>query len=325
MRTLLVLAAAALLAVACVTGTAGVRSSSMTETAPHTVPAEPPIQSGPGRFELPPPLREPVAAPGDVAEPVPGGTVDWGRKVVRARGTGVVDPGNQNLAQARLMAERAAVVVAQRNLLEIVKGVRVDSDTKVENFMTKFDVVYSHVDGVVRGARQVGPAVYDEGSGTVEVELEIDLTGPQSVAGALSPALGTGQPVSTGQLSPQVQEFFRQYSGLVLEAGNSGLKPSLFPKIYDESGNLLLDTRNYFQELTGQTGITAVQYVERLDQILSRPEFSRNPLVLKVKQVTGRLGTDIILSRPDADKLKWLKDGAKYLLDAGRLLVRLLL
>lgn len=325
MRMLLVLVAATLVALACITGTAGVSSSGMAGTAPHTAPAEPPIEAGPGQLELPPPLREPVAAPGDVFEPVPGGTIDWGRKVVRARGTGVVDPGAQNPAQARLMAERAAVVVAQRNLLEIVKGVRVDSDTKVENFMTRFDVVYSHVDGVVRGARMVGPAVYDDKSGTVEVELEIDLTGPSGVAGALEPALAPGRPVSAARLSPQVQEFFRQYSGLVLEAGNTGLKPSLFPKIYDENGNLLLDTRDYFQELTGSTGMTALQYVERLDQVLSRPEFARNPLVLKVKQVKGALGTDIILSRPDADKLKWLKDGAKYLLEAGRLIVRLLL
>ena len=325
MKNLLILSAVIFAALACATATTGVRGSGMAETAPHTAPATPPLQAGPGQFELPPPLREPVAAPGDVLEPVPGGTVDWGRRLVRARGTGVVDPGNPNSAQARLMAERAAVVVAQRNLLEIVKGVRVDSDTKVENFMTKFDVIYTHVDGIVRGARQVGPAVYDERSGTVEVELEIDLAGPQSIAGALAPALGSGQPVAAARLSPQVHEFFRQYSGLILEAGNTGLKPSLFPKIYDENGNLLLDTRDYFQELTGPTGATALQYVEKLDQILSRPEFARNPLVLKVKQAKGALGADIVLGRQDADKLKWLKDGAKYLLDAGRLLVRLLL
>jgi len=325
MRTILGLAAAALTLLACATGTSGVRSRELAGTAPHTAPAMPPLQADTTRFELPAPVLGPITAPGDVLEPVPGGQVDWGRKVVRARGTGVIDPGAQNPAQARLMAERAAVVVAQRNLLEIVKGVRVDSDTKVENFMTRFDVVYSHVDGVVRGARPVGPATYDEKSGTVEVELEIDLAGPQSVTGALAPALGPGQPVSAAQLSPPVQEFFRQYSGLVLEAGNTGLKPSLFPKIYDENGNLLLDTRDYYQQYTGQAGMTALQYVERLDQILSRPEFARSPLVLKVKQVKGLLGTDIVLGRQDVDKLKWLKDGAKYLLDAGRLLVRLLL
>jgi hypothetical protein len=243
---------------------------------------------------------------------------------VRARGTGVLDPGNSNKAQARLMAERAAVVVAQRNLLEIVKGVRVDSDTKVQNFMTEYDVVYTHVEGIVKGARQLGPSRYDSLAGTVEVELEMAMYGDSSLSQALAPVLGAPGDVSAASLSPRVREFFQQYGGLVMDAGNTGLKPALFPKIYDEQGNLLLDTRDYLR-FAGQSGQAAVQFINTLDQMLARPELARQPLVLKVKQVRGRLGADIVLSNLDADKLKWLKDGAKFLFDAGRFLVKLML
>lgn len=262
-----------------------------------------------------------------VTELLPGGAIDWTAQVVRARGTGVLDPGNPNRAQARLMAERAAVVVAQRNLLEMVKGVRVDSDTKVENFMTKYDVVYSHVDGIVKGARPVGPAVYDSAAGTVEVELELPLYGAGGVEAAVAPVLPSpsAQPdVATATISPQVREFLRQYGGLVFDAGNSGLKPALFPKIYDDRGNLLLDTREYLLH-SGQAGAYTVRFVSALEGILARPEFARQPLVLRVKQVAGRLGSDIVLSGADADKLKWLKDGARFLFNAGRFLVRLML
>ena len=41
---------------------------------------------------------------------------------VAVRGAGVLDPGNSNRDLAWQMAQRAATVVAQRNLLEIVKG-----------------------------------------------------------------------------------------------------------------------------------------------------------------------------------------------------------
>ena len=86
------------------------------------VPAEPP-PAAEAPFELPKPLG-PIFAPGQVRELVPGGAIDWSGKTVAARGTGVLDPGNSNRDQAWQMAERAATIVAQRNLLEIIKGVR---------------------------------------------------------------------------------------------------------------------------------------------------------------------------------------------------------
>ena len=308
---------ALLLAAGCATtGTVG--SSSVVSNAPVVEPS----RGEPETFALPTPLG-PVSAPGEVSEPVPGGAIDWSGRAVRARGTGVVDPGNTNQAQARLMAERAAVVVAQRNLLEIIKGVRVDSDTKVKDFMTQYDVVYTHVGGIIKGARQLGNAKFDSVAGTVDVELEVELYGDSGVEQAVETAMGAGE-VSSASLSPQVEEFFRQYGGLVMDGGNTGLKPSLFPKIFDESGKLLLDTRDYLR-YAGRPGAQAVQFVSRLDEILARPEFARQPLVLKVKEVRGKLGTDIVIGRNDAEKLKWLKDGARFLLDAGRLLFKLAL
>ncbi|MFO7650800.1 MAG: hypothetical protein R6X13_05615 [bacterium] len=322
---------AAVLAAGCVSSST-VRGSSAESTAPvgggtetgfsrpERTPAE---ETGP--FVPPTPVG-PIASPGDVAEPMPGGVIDWSGRVVRSRGTGVLDPGNTNKAQARLMAERAATVVAQRNLLEIIKGVRVDSETKVQNYMTEYDVIYSRVDGIVKGARQLGPAKYDSLAGTVEVELEVAMYGDSSVGSVLEPVLGGGGSgdFSASSVSPQVREFLRQYSGILLDAGTSGLKPAMYPKIFDSNGNLLLDTRDYIGK-TGAPGAYAMQFVQKLDDVLARPEFANSPLVLKVRQVTGRLGTDIILGNEDAGKLKWLKDSFKYLAAAGRFILKLAL
>lgn len=306
-----------LLFVGCATQQSMVGPSSVTPAVPPET--ERPLDTL--AFEAPEPVG-PIGEPGDVTEQVPGGSVDWSTKKVRARGTGVVDPGAENVAQARLMAERAAVVVAQRNLLEIVKGVNVDSETKVLNFMTEYDVVYTRVEGRVKGARQLGPPKYDAGAGTVEVELEIDLFGQDGLSDALTPGLGVQAAVAAA--SPRTREFFEQYSGLVVDGGEAGLKPALFPKIYDEDGNLLLDTKQYAGSL-GEPGRAAVQFVEALDKVLARPEFAKTPLVLKAKQVRGSLGADIVLSRNDVDKLGWLRDGFKYLVGAGRFILKVLL
>ena len=290
-----------------------VQTSSVVSTAPTAAPPEGPV-------ELPSPIG-PISAPGPVEELLPGGAIDWSGKTVRARGAGVLDPGNMDKAQARLMAERAATVVAQRNLIEIIKDVRIDSDSRVQNFMTDYDVVYQHVDSIVKGARLLGPAKYDSIAGTVEVELECDLYGAGGVEDALTPVLAPNPTdVSASSLSPEAREFLRQYSGLVFDGGNTGLKPALFPKIYDENGALLLDSREYLQ-YASQPGAYAVQFVSALDQVLARPEFAKQPLVLKVKEARGKLGADMVLGRGDVDKVKWLKDGFKFLADAGRVLV----
>ncbi len=305
-----------LLAIGCATsGTVG----------PSTVvPAElPPKPEVP--FALPTALG-PISAPGQVQELMPGGAVDWSGKTVAARGTGVLDPGNSSRDQAWQLAERAATVVAQRNLLEIVKGVRVDSDTRVQDFMAEHDSVYQRIEEIIKGARPSRPARRDSLGGTVEVELECSLYGDSGVAGALMPRSAAGPrpgDINAGGLSQPALEFLHQYSGLVIDAGDTGLKPALFPKIYDEGGSLLLDPLEYLM-YAAAPGTYAVQFVSTLSQVLARPEFGQ-PLVVKVRNVRGRLDADIVLARWDADKLKGMKDGLEFLMDTGRILVKLAL
>lgn len=113
--------------------------------------------------------------PGDAVEIVSSGTINWTVGVITATGIGAPPAQPANAAQARAMAERAAFVVALRNLLEIVKGVRVDSESVVENFMVKSDVIRTRVDGTVKGARIVKTQYMSDGS--VEVQVAMPLKG----------------------------------------------------------------------------------------------------------------------------------------------------
>jgi hypothetical protein len=311
-RHLLPLGLALVALAGCATSTAAVSSATVPAATPSV--AEPP-------FAPPAPLG-PIAAPGQVRELVPGGAIDWSGKTVWSRGAGVLDPGNSNRDLAWQMAQRAATVVAQRNLLEIVKGIRVDSDTRVQELMAERDSVYQRIEAVVKGARQCGPTRLDSLGSTVEVELECDLYGEAGVEGAILPPPVAGPPsgdVGNTSLSDPAREFLRQYSAVVLDAGSTGLKPSLFPKLYDDRGVLLLDHRELAN--ADATRACAVQYVRTLDQVQARPDFGQ-PLVLKVREMRGKLGTDMVLSRADADQLARAKDGLEFLLGTGRLFVR---
>jgi hypothetical protein len=112
----------------------------------------------------------------EVVERMGNGAVNWTQGVVTAKGSGAPpSKGVTNVAQARLMAERAAKADALRNLLETVKGVRVDSETTVESFTTKSDRVLTRVSGIVIGARVVDTKYLSDGA--VEVTMSINLTG----------------------------------------------------------------------------------------------------------------------------------------------------
>lgn len=319
MRTRTITVLAAVLSSACGTSTyiAGSGGAAATSSAPSesTVALIEEVL-----FSGPPPAS---ATSHEVAETFPAGEVDWSGNSVRATGTGVLDPDNPNTAQARLMAERAAVVVAQRNLLETVQGVRVDSETRVENFMTDYDVIHTRVQGMVRNARQTGPARYDAEAGTVEVELEMDIYSPTGLSGALSTALADSR-ASHETLSPQVRDFLSQYSGLVIDGGETGLTPSMFPRIFDENGNLLLDTSQYASYF-GSGADAGLKFISDLQGILDQSGLSGSPLVLSAIDAVGEYGSDIVISAAGAGGGNILKQALPYLLSAGRFLMRVIL
>ncbi|HAJ75654.1 MAG TPA: hypothetical protein DCM64_04285 [Gammaproteobacteria bacterium] len=87
----------------------------------------------------------------DVIKETAGGSINWSEGVVYANGFGTAKPG-LNAAQRRLLSRRVAIVDGQRNLLEMTKGVRLTSATKVVDAMVKDSVIATRVEGIIKGA-----------------------------------------------------------------------------------------------------------------------------------------------------------------------------
>ena len=104
------------------------------------------------------------------------GTIDWvGQKVI-AKGIGAPPQKYYGKPQARPLALRAAITDARRNLLEVIKGVHIDSITQVHNYMVRDDTIISRVQGIVQNS-SVNDKQYMS-DGTVEVVVSMPLTGP---------------------------------------------------------------------------------------------------------------------------------------------------
>ena len=112
----------------------------------------------------------------DAQEKKPG-QIDWVEGYISAVGEGTATTSG-NKIKDQLRAVRAATILAQRALLETVKELKIDSQTKVQNKMTQEDVINTRVEGTIQGAEVTKQNVRWEGDTPIAtVELRICLSG----------------------------------------------------------------------------------------------------------------------------------------------------
>jgi hypothetical protein len=215
----------------------------------------------------------------DVEQPVGStGKVDWTTGVITAVGIGAPPAQPANAAQARAMAERAAQVVAYRNLLEAVKGVRVDSTTLVENFMVTSDVIKTEVSGIVQGAMVMDKKYMSDGS--VEVTVGMKLSG--ALADTLLPK---------GQL----------YTGLIVDARGLGIRPAMAPKVLNEDGKEVYGSAWISRDYAVREGM--VGYLKDPVAAQANPRVTDKPLMVKALKPSGDARVDMVISNAEAAML----------------------
>ena len=216
-----------------------------------------------------------------VVQPVENGQINWGAQYIEATGEAVIDAERfRNPAQARAMATRGAVVVAQRNLLEIVKGVHVTSETTVEDMIATKDFIVTRIEGVVKGAQMIGSPQEREGS--VTVRLRMPIYAQNGLAPQLIDQLPTSAPSQTAAapvadtatavanmrkgLAEQAAAKGPAPKSIAFNLGGKPFDPTMFPVVTDSAGNVLLDTRQLYDPTTGKFP----QYLKTSKEILAQ-------------------------------------------------------
>jgi len=105
------------------------------------------------------------------------GQVNWVEGYISAIGEGTAAPSG-NKVKDQLRATRAATILAQRALLETVKELKIDSQTKVQNKIVQDDVISTGIEGIIQGAEITRQNVRWEGETPIAtVEMRICLSG----------------------------------------------------------------------------------------------------------------------------------------------------
>jgi hypothetical protein len=254
--------------------------------------------------------------PGAVVEETEHGAINYSQGIVTATGIGSIPEYAVNAGQARAMAIRAAKVDARRQLIELVNGITLTSETTMRNRMVD-EVVKERVSGLIRGAYQVGEVRYLSDT-SVEVTMAVPLTGISEI---VIPAEGfaTAPPAATETVPPPAPTT-GALTGVIIDARGLGVRPALAPRVLDQNDNVVYGPGNYTREFAVTNGVAG--YSKSLDAAREDQRVKGNPLIVKAVSVRGTNRTDVVVSTADAAKIR-SADAAYHVLQDCRVLILL--
>ena len=245
-----------------------------------------------------------------VGETFEKGSINYADRTIQATGIGFIPVNVINAGQARRSAMRIAKQDALRQLIEIVNGVNVTSETTVSGAMFD-DVIKTQVQGAIRGARKVGEPKYLSDT-SVEVVYEVSMN---NISRALLPmaerapvlsyesVTATGTAAAAGGQSggAATAPASGGVTGIIIDGSGLGLRPAMSPRILNQSGTVLYGPGQYDRDYAAANGV--VGYAKTLGQAKTDTRVQGNPLVLRGASASGTAKTDVIISNTDAGKL----------------------
>jgi hypothetical protein len=245
-----------------------------------------------------------------VGETFEKGSINYADRTIQATGIGFIPVNVINAGQARRSAMRIAKQDALRQLIEIVNGVNVTSETTVSGAMFD-DVIKTQVQGAIRGARKVGEPKYLSDT-SVEVVYEVSMN---NISRALLPmaerapvlsyesvtATGTAAAAGGQGGGAAAAPASGGVTGIIIDGSGLGLRPAMSPRILNQSGTVLYGPGQYDRDYAAANGV--VGYAKTLGQAKADTRVQGNPLVLRGASASGTAKTDVIISNADAGKL----------------------
>lgn len=267
-------------------------------------------------------------------EKVGQGSVNWSAGYIEAVGIGAPPDQTAGRINARPMALRAAKVDAYRNLLEITKGVQVDSTTLVRNYTVESDVINTQVEGLVKGAYVVDQQYMSDG--TVEIKLRMPIYGNLSgivmplavekqkevLPSVTEPAPATPAPAqetpSAPAPAPPVEAAPAPappapvvYTGLVVDARGIQARPAMSPRIFDEDGKEVYGSANVEREYAVSQGMSG--YARDLTAAQSNQRVTANPITVKALKTGGPGKADLVISNAVAQMIVATAQNASFM------------
>ena len=224
------------------------------------------------------------------------GSVNYSEQTISAIGIGFVPQNAINAGQARRLALRIAKQDALRQLIEIVNGVTLTSETTMSGAMVD-DVISTKVRGFIRGARQNGDPKYLSDT-SVEVEYSVPMSG---ISDLMLPPLTVAMAAPGEAVTAPSAPTSGGITGIIIDARGLKARPAMAPRILDQNGNAVYGPGTYSREYAVTNGVAG--YSKSLEAAQKDARVMGNPLIIKGVATAGSNRTDITVSNADVSKI----------------------
>ncbi len=235
--------------------------------------------------------------------------------------------GISEAGQSRYAAVRAATVVAQRDLLEILEGLRLFGQTTVKDGTLQSDQIRTTLNGFLRGATKCGDKFY-EGKGYAEVCIRLYIRGkgglydiilplmkasnlmpeqgayykPQLIPKVMTtPSASVEKPAAGAppEAKPEVarpSELATSYDGLIVDVREFEFKPALVNTVITEKDEIVFDPSKILSSVLVERGCGGFTTDENKAKALLESWGSKSPMTLKsigvVKSTNAKISAD---------------------------------
>lgn len=260
----------------------------------------------------------------------------WSNNTIIAKGYGAPPKSDdQNISQGRSLARRAATLDAYRQLAEQVKGVHITAETTINDQILTGDIVETKVEALIRGSKILSEEFKEDGTCVIVMALPV-YGAVDSVANvAFKPVDKEDFPTPSAPIKAQ-----GNYTGLIIDCGDSDLKPVLAPVIRNAANISIYSYSNLDYDkviLNGVVGYVKGDTGKQDNSILLMTSYNRvgknviflnasapesnisragsNPLIIKASAMTDGDSCPVV-SQEDADRIL-AENAASHFLDEG--------
>lgn len=247
---------------------------------------------------------------------------NWNTNTIQVTGTGVPNPRFATTpAHASMLARRAAVADAYRQLAEVVNGVQVDAETTVEQMAVTNDVVKMRISAIVKGAKIVSEGELSGGGYSVTMELplfggdgslaETVIERPTTIEPIPAPAPDYRPPVS--YTPPPVPDYTPpatkgSYTGLIVDCRGLGeINPVMSPVIRNADGAKIYGHKNLDYDRIIREGMAT--YAQNMGEA-SRA--GSNPLIVRAVELVD-LNATPVLTHEDSEMVLYENSRSHFL------------
>jgi hypothetical protein len=249
------------------------------------------------------------------------GRVDWPAGIISVEVTRALDPATASLLRAKSDAETDIDARLSDLLSRVISPVQVDSSHAFGDLLQADAALYARVNELALGARRT-ELFLSKDFKTLVARYAVPLFGDAGIVSPLYPTNPAPFRRSLGDVTT------RAYTGLIIfasgalpAAGSARAKtarPAVFPRIWDEQMNLVMDKDMCNPEALARWGM--VGYAAGLDDAAAELRAGALPLRLSARGVFGDSPTDLIISSEGARRLLALPENLAFLRE-GRVVI----